>query len=1183
MLAANPQRTSWVSEEVRGNLRPLWWKRMDAYLSQKVQPVAAYDTLYLATAGGLWALDAETGRERWVYRTELPLGHSPTLYDGVAYVGGFDRRIHAVDARTGKGLWTFTGGAGFQVNPLLVDGVLYAGCRDGCMYAIDIATHQQLWKTDVGAPIQFSAAYRDGRIFFGTTDGYACALDARTGQPVWKSHKFPGAGFRSYWPVVYRDRVAFYGSNAYNMFGGASEMGIKLNSADLEAYPDKAEGALVGPRRADGWVDASAFLEYFRQKPYRRTAFVLDIKTSQEREVPPLIWAGDDGAANRFPPVVGGDGNLWQHANLVHAPPFSGRAISGWEPGTPFLSTHHLVGAGGDEAHGLSAAGNLIYWDHNGHRDAGAFDCTQPCLSGKARGAGADRSYATYYTITRGELVELFGILRGENAWRFAYGFHGDRSGPVPYKGKVYIVVYNGLVALGPKGREAPAEGRGKYTAREVNVTSDVVKPSKLLLGPLTHVALDGSAWPALVQRQYYQSGRGLVDYYALCRIAASAADKPASAKAEGENRCVAASADGKTLEVTASNRAPGVLCQTDSQTYRIVGKFVGLGYTGDGGVKVLDAPGRVDGAAMAQGWILAWFGPEGHPFDYFHPRGQGAVSRLVCGHVPPWSPTPVLLSLQNRPRSVELAADAVRLTFAEAAGAMVVTPLWGFHDNKPRAAEWAKGLPADVVDRCRLLHQAALAYPVAASDEWRIDPQSGDARLAVSVTHRVIEDQWRTAPLKLAYLAPPLALAAWGGSPIRADGELVDLGYPVMLGRLAGVRGAAKTTVTLPGLARYWREDVPPPARPAAGGRWQAALAAEVRKMLAAGHLRPGYMSSGAMDWRFAGKVGDSLNHYFHNPADTIATLLRALPLLPADMQEPVKAYVRQEYEKYPPHSITHVGWAEGAARERFALPDDVDKGRAASKAGVSTWPGWGFSPDNFYALWLYAREFGGAGEIFGLAGRRLQPPRFPASMPYVINTYIAGYIGYIRLAALAGETTPVQEEELARLLVLRAALTKNAASLAEAGYDFGGYGYAVDSYDPGKGDIDFQITAIGAARQEIVPWSSMGGYPFTIDFVNLTPESGRFLRDYAGRQAAEAVADHADRAPYWFVAWAEEFINEGTIVPLYDVPALFQARAMILQQPRAELEKYLDVPGFAVGDLFYVQNLCATLEARP
>ena len=37
MLAANPERTSFTTEEVWGNLKPVWYRPFEAYIPQKVQ------------------------------------------------------------------------------------------------------------------------------------------------------------------------------------------------------------------------------------------------------------------------------------------------------------------------------------------------------------------------------------------------------------------------------------------------------------------------------------------------------------------------------------------------------------------------------------------------------------------------------------------------------------------------------------------------------------------------------------------------------------------------------------------------------------------------------------------------------------------------------------------------------------------------------------------------------------------------------------------------------------------------------------------------------------------------------------------------------------------------------------------------------------------------------------------
>ena len=109
-VAANPQRTSWTPEEVRGQLQPIWYRPIEPYISPKSQVIAANDLLYVSTARGLYALHTgagatgDAGELAWIYPTELPLGHSATIHEGVAYVGGMDHKLHAIDASTGAGL-----------------------------------------------------------------------------------------------------------------------------------------------------------------------------------------------------------------------------------------------------------------------------------------------------------------------------------------------------------------------------------------------------------------------------------------------------------------------------------------------------------------------------------------------------------------------------------------------------------------------------------------------------------------------------------------------------------------------------------------------------------------------------------------------------------------------------------------------------------------------------------------------------------------------------------------------------------------------------------------------------------------------------------------------------------------------------------------------------------------------
>jgi hypothetical protein len=162
----------------------------------------------------------------------------------------------------------------------------------------------------------------------------------------------------------------------------------------------------------------------------------------------------------------------------------------------------------------------------------------------------------------------------------------------------------------------------------------------------------------------------------------------------------------------------------------------------------------------------------------------------------------------------------------------------------------------------------------------------------------------------------------------------------------------------------------------------------------------------------------------------------------------------------------------------------------------------------------------------------------------PYVHNAYIAGYLGYLELEALAGypESTSIREE-LNRLLALRAT--------------------EFEKDTPYTSGTDAR--ALSVAR----------------NFMYLVPELGQYLHDAIYSEVQDAVEEYNEVAPYWFVPNFDATYHEGAVQHIYDPWAMLQAKALILQQPGADLVQYLDVPAFQVGDLYYIQNLIAVLDA--
>jgi polyvinyl alcohol dehydrogenase (cytochrome) len=142
---------------------------------------------------------------------------TPSVVDGVVYVGAWNGTMYALDAFSGQPLWTFNindpspedrgGFPGIQSSATVVEGVVYFGAADANVYALDALTGALKWKHSVGDPdpnvegahVWSSPAIFNGKVYVGKSShrdapcvrGAAIALDAATGAEVWRFDTFP--------------------------------------------------------------------------------------------------------------------------------------------------------------------------------------------------------------------------------------------------------------------------------------------------------------------------------------------------------------------------------------------------------------------------------------------------------------------------------------------------------------------------------------------------------------------------------------------------------------------------------------------------------------------------------------------------------------------------------------------------------------------------------------------------------------------------------------------------------------------------------------------------------------------------------------------------------------------------------------------------------------------------------
>ena len=498
MAGANPQRTSWTPEEVTGHLHVVWYRPIEAYISQNVQIITYNGLLYVSTAKGLYALNANTGAIVWRFDTKMPLGNSPTIHSGILYVGGYDRKLHALNAMTGEHLWSFDGAnAGYDTNPLVVEGKVILGNRDGTMYAIGANGSrdqgQLVWSFKAGGPIHLSAAYNQGVIYFAADDNYAYALNASNGSLLWKSAKLPGDGYHSYWPVVYRDKVVFSAALSYRMDQDPGTDSVKDDNGNpylthglmqrSDIFSNAPNGALLGPTSpAQDWthgypiIDGSRITEYLennpqsdshKHKPWRRTYIVLNASNGSEytfdsdhdgspEYAPMAYWGTNSG--NRYPPVVGPDDIIYQNNIYNNISDAQGK-VMGWKLGTQYLS---VIGgqAAIAEPQAISMGGNLIYRNLCCDRLGSYFDTRasgfQPIDLWSYNLSNLAPGYDSMWTILPG-WPRLQGWYKGNStSVNGIYHNHGDQNPLIPYKGHIYVHRSNAIFAFGTE----PAIGK---------------------------------------------------------------------------------------------------------------------------------------------------------------------------------------------------------------------------------------------------------------------------------------------------------------------------------------------------------------------------------------------------------------------------------------------------------------------------------------------------------------------------------------------------------------------------------------------------------------------------------------------------------------------------------------------------------------------------------------------------
>jgi eukaryotic-like serine/threonine-protein kinase len=162
----------------------------------------------------LYALDVATGNRVWAAPTDDTINSSPAVANGIVYVGCGDWHMYAFNAATGALIWRNSTGDSIVSSPTIVNGVVYVGSYDNGVYAFDALNGNRFWRAPTGGRVQSSPTVVNGVVYAGSFDDHVYAFNATTGALIW-STATGGRVLSS--PVVGNDAV-YVGSEDNNLY-----------------------------------------------------------------------------------------------------------------------------------------------------------------------------------------------------------------------------------------------------------------------------------------------------------------------------------------------------------------------------------------------------------------------------------------------------------------------------------------------------------------------------------------------------------------------------------------------------------------------------------------------------------------------------------------------------------------------------------------------------------------------------------------------------------------------------------------------------------------------------------------------------------------------------------------------------------------------------------------------------
>jgi outer membrane protein assembly factor BamB/predicted Ser/Thr protein kinase len=168
-----------------GEVQPVWEFACEGDV--RSSPTVADGVLYVGSWDhNLYAIDAGRGTFVWKYATEDLVSSSPCVWKELVFCGSDDRMIYALNRETGRIVWSVPTGGRVISSPRAAHGHLFVGSDDHCLYNLEARTGRLVWKYQADGYVRSSAAISDEFVYFGSSDTNVYALEIRSNRVKWR-------------------------------------------------------------------------------------------------------------------------------------------------------------------------------------------------------------------------------------------------------------------------------------------------------------------------------------------------------------------------------------------------------------------------------------------------------------------------------------------------------------------------------------------------------------------------------------------------------------------------------------------------------------------------------------------------------------------------------------------------------------------------------------------------------------------------------------------------------------------------------------------------------------------------------------------------------------------------------------------------------------------------------------